>query len=125
MPERDQMVDCDPDAMVDVDVHEAHLGVVGTAADHHERKAVIPQQGGTTVIDQHLEQDDAVDLAAAEECRSIVVAQRAGDDVDRVAGVLDAEGGGHDHPVGRRVESAGTWRAMSPLRPDRIWRHAL
>ena len=99
MPELDQMVDRDPDAMVDVDIHEAHLGVLGTAADHHERKAVIPQQGGTTVVDQHLEQDDAVDLAAAEERQELVVAQRAGDDVDRVTGLLDSQGGGHDHPV--------------------------
>ena len=65
---------------------------------------MIPQKFRPAIVRQDLGEDDAVHLAASEYPEEFCVAQLAGEDVDRVSGVLYTEGRGHDQLEVRRVE---------------------
>ena len=124
------MLDCDLDAVIDVDVGEAQTAVVSSVPNHYERVTVVSKQARTIVVGQDLEQEHSVHLAAPEESQELRFVQGSGDDVDRVAGVLDSQGRGHDHSkVGRvellrHVHADETRPAGSDLAPRALGRKA-
>ena len=98
------MVHGDPDAVADVHVDIVHAGTVSAMTDHDEGVTMVAEDHRPGVLGQDLEQDHPVHLAAAEDREQFALAQRAGHDVDGVAGILDTQGGCHDESIGGRIE---------------------
>ena len=103
-PEADQVLNREVDAPGDVEIDEAQPVVVVPVPDHHQWVTVFPQELGSGVVGEDFVEDHPIGLTTSEDRQELAVRQSPGDDVDRVAGFFDPEGGRHDQAQVGRVE---------------------